>query len=183
MHLESCLIHIIPIVQRYITAFRRNGRILRMTCKRVTGIVPAYLLLWLPCPTRQRTQILCSSHTNLLSVPWVYNVTSHLIISPCNILFSTPKFPLVNSYVSVKSQVTQKSLPSLTTHLPISSHSTKHVCSREHPKMARLFVWSFDSCLSQTSHNCQLLEDSDSLTKRKKCSVCCKAMNRWITVY
>lgn len=91
------------------------------------------LLLQLPCPTRQHTQIPCSSHTNLLSVPWVYNVTSHLIISPCNILFSTPKFPLVNSYVSVKSEVTQKSLPSLTTHLPISSHSTKHFAPESIP--------------------------------------------------
>ena len=93
-----------------------------------------------PCPTHQHMQILSvpATLTNLLSFPWVYSVTSHLIIPPCNILFSTPKFPLVGTYVSVKSEVTQRSLPSLTSHLPTSSHSAKCICSRAHTIMARL---------------------------------------------
>lgn len=62
------------------------------------------------------TNSLCPSHANLLLFPGIYSITSHIITSPCNILFSTPKFPLrTPTYPSGL-----KSLPSLTSHLSCS---------------------------------------------------------------
>lgn len=120
-----------------------------------------------PCsPTH--TNSLCPSHANLLLFPGIYSITSHIITSPCNILFSTPKFPLrTPTYPSGL-----KSLPSLTSHLSMFSHGTKHFCSRAHPVLVSWSVWLF-------SHVCLLHETVSfrtvtvSLTN-KKYSMCFK---------
>ena len=103
------------------------------------------------------TNSLCPSHANLLLFPGIYSITSHIITSPCDILFSTPKFPLrTPTYPSGL-----KSLPSLTSHLSMFSHGTKHFCSRAHPVLVSWSVWLFESCLSPPWN--RKLQDCDSL--------------------
>lgn len=161
-------IHTPSKLQRQITAPGRNARTLSMASNGLTGMVlltPLAAFWAMPYPPTH-TNSLCSSHTHLLPVPWIYNVTSHIITSPCNSLFSTPRFALLTP----TDLSDLKSLPSLTSHLPMFSQGTKHFSSWVHPVMAGLSAWLFESCLSLPL-NGRLREDYDSLTHQKKYSI------------